>query len=152
MTDPLSFTSASPRFALPFLFAGQAQKEFFVNEAHARADMLLHAAVAGETNDPPLDPAEGECWLVGDTPSGEWTGHAGALASRQAGAWLFAAPLAGMRIFDIATGQHLLFAESWRRAPAPPAPTGGATVDAEARDTLATLVEALKTAGIFAAE
>lgn len=38
MTEPVVFTSASPRFAIPLLFAGQAQKEVFVNEAHLRTE------------------------------------------------------------------------------------------------------------------
>ncbi len=42
MSDPVQFEGATPRFALPLLFAGQAQKEFFVNEALLRADMVLH--------------------------------------------------------------------------------------------------------------
>ena len=81
MTDPIVFTSASPRFGLPLLFAGQSQKEVFGNEAHALADALLHPAVEGEADDPPATPAEGDCWLVGGAPTGAWAEHADALAS-----------------------------------------------------------------------
>lgn len=149
MTDPLSFTSATPRFALPFLFAGQAQKEFFVNEAHARLDVLLHAAVSGEASEPPADPVDGDCWLVGAAATGDWSGQDGALAGRQGGAWTFVTPSPGMRLYDASTGQLLLYSGEWRRSEAPAAPTGGAVVDSEARDTLATLIEALTAAGVF---
>ena len=71
MSDPITFASASPRLGLPLLFAGQSQKEFFVNEAHALVDALLHAAVEGEADAPPSAAEEGECWLVGDAPSAD---------------------------------------------------------------------------------
>ena len=53
----------------------QAQKEFVVNESLARIDALLHCAVEGVAAEPPGEPAEGECWLVADTPSGAWAGR-----------------------------------------------------------------------------
>ena len=54
MTDPVDFGSMTPRFELPLLFAAQAQKEFFVNEAHSLVDALLHPVVKGTTPTPPV--------------------------------------------------------------------------------------------------
>ncbi|KLE34455.1 DUF2793 domain-containing protein [Aurantiacibacter luteus] len=149
MTDPITFASTTPRHALPNLFSAQAQKEFTVNEALARLDTLLHPAIEGIANAPPTSPVDGETWLVGDTPSGAWVGQAGKLAGRQSGNWVFAAPRAGMRLFDKAAGQQALFDGSWRRAAAIAAPTGGSVTDVEARTAIAGLVTALVAAGIL---
>src|SRR5690606_30266264 len=139
MTEPVVFTSASPRFAIPLLFAGQAQKEVFVNEAHALIDALLHPAVEGETDDPPIDPAEGECWLVGAAPNGAWAGHGGKLACRQAGEWVLSTPRDGMRIFDRSRGQAIRYRDRRQRAATPAAPVGRPTVDTAARATVTAL-------------
>jgi hypothetical protein len=150
MPEPIAYTSASPRFALPLLFSGQAQKEAFVNEAHALTDTLLHPAVEGTADTPPATPADGECWLIGDAPTGSWTDHAGHLAAWQAGTWIFAVPRDGMQVLDKSTGQHMLFRSGWQRPVAPAAPVGGATVDVEARSAIAELVSALAAGGFFA--
>lgn len=151
MPDPLTFASASPRFSLPFLFAGQAQKEFTVNEAHALTDALLHCAIEGETASPPVSPADGQCWLVGPSATGDWVGKSGNLACRQAGGWLFVMPRDGMVILNRGTGQQMRrHAGSWQLATPPAAPSGGSTIDAEARATINALIAALRTAGIFA--
>lgn len=150
MPDPISFTSASPRFALPLLFAGQAQKEFHLNEAHALIDALLHPAVEGEANAPPSSPEAGECWLVGSAPSGAWAGHAGELACWSTGTWIFAAPREGMRLLDRSTGQALLHrGGNWIAPAAPAVPSGGTTVDTEARAAISALIAALGEACIF---
>lgn len=149
MSDPISFTSTSARFDLPYLFPGQAQKEVFVNEAHARADMLLHPAIEGEANTPPAAPLDGECWLVGTAATGVWAGHEGDLACLQSGTWLFAAPRNGLQIFDQPAGQIRRFADGWQAASAVPTPSGGSVIDAEARGAIAGLVAALIAAGIL---
>ena len=149
MTDPLAMPSKTPRYALPLLFPGQAQKEFAVNAAHALADFLIHPAIEGVAAEPPGGAADGSTWLVAMGASGAFAGQAGKLASLQAGTWVFAAPRDGLRVLDRQTGQHILFAGDWRRPAAPPAPQGGPVVDSEARAAIAALVAALREARIF---
>jgi Protein of unknown function (DUF2793) len=151
MSDPIVFESQTPRFGLPLLFAGQAQKEAFVNEALSRADALVHCAVDGEAATPPASPAEGDCWLVAPSPTGAWLGQAGRIACRQAGQWLFQSPRDGMRLLDRSTGQERRFVAGWKVPVAPAEPSGGSTVDAQARAVIHDIVVALRTAGIFPA-
>lgn len=149
MSDPFLFDTASPRFGLPLLFPGQAQKAAFVNEAHALADALLHIAIEGEAATPPVTPADGASWLVDAAATGDWAGQDGKLACRQAGNWLFVAPRDGMRLLDRSTGQERRFFGSWRIPEEAVEPTGGSIVDAEARVAILQLIVALKVAGIY---
>ena len=150
MPDPITFTSVSPRHRLPLIFAGQSQRELFVNEAHALIDALLHPAIEGTAETPPSDPEEGECWLVGAAPTGVWDEHPGAIAAFQGGDWLFALPRDGLDVLDRSTGQRLSYRGGWQTPATPAAPSGGATVDSEARAAIAELVEVLQAAGILA--
>ncbi len=152
MTEPLTFPSLTPRHALPLLFAGQAQKEATVNAAHALADLLLHPAVEGEATAPPPGPAAGECWLVAPGATGAFAGRSGSIAGYIAGTWVFADAHDGMRAYDRASGQYLVHAAGWVRQAAPVAPTGGGTVDSQARSAIADLILALRAVGILAAE
>jgi hypothetical protein len=149
MPDPETFESTSPRFDLPFLFAGQTQKEAWVNEALARIDALLHCAINGERADPPSAPQDGETWLVASGATGEWLGRDGTIAARQAGNWLFIVATEGMRVFDRSIRQERLFTSAWQSPAAPMEPTGGSVVDAEARAVLSDLILALRASGLF---
>ncbi|MBV1918961.1 MAG: DUF2793 domain-containing protein [Sphingomonadaceae bacterium] len=149
MPDPFIFDTTSPRFALPMLFSGQAQKELWVNEAHALTDALLHCLVEGEQTDPPTTPVEGENWIAATGATGDWAGHDGEIACRQGGNWLFVAPQDGLRVLDRSTGQERLFLGGWNIPGAPADPSGGSTIDIEARAVLSNLIAALRVSGVF---
>jgi len=88
---------------------------------------------------------------VNTAPSGDWSGQGGKFASRQAGSWLFTTPRDGMRLLNRANGQDLRFSGGWRAATRPAAPTGGTTVDTQARVAIMQLFDTLVNAGIFPA-
>lgn len=148
MTDP-TFDSRTPRFDLPLLFAGQAQKEIYVNETLARIDALLHAAIEGELASPPASPTDGTAWLVAVNPSGEWAGRAGAIAAHQSGNWLFFPPHDGMSVVNRATGQVHRYANGWHAPSRPTPPAGGTTTDNEARAAIVAILAALASAGVL---
>ncbi len=150
MPEP-TFESRTARFDLPLLFAGQSQKETFVNESLARLDALLFLAIEGEQAAPPATPLDGQAWLVASGASGDWSGQSGKIAARQAGNWLFFAPRDGLKLLNRATGQELRFAGTWKSAARPPAPSGGAVIDAEARTAVVQIIAALTVAGIVTA-
>ena len=150
MPNPL-YDTRTPRHDLPLLFAGQTQKESFINELAARVDALLHLAIEAELATPPSAPTDGQAWLVAPSPSGDCTGQAGLIAARTAGNWLFFTPIAGMTLLNKATGQQLRFVTTWQSPAKPALPVGGSTIDTEARSTINAIVAAMVAAGIVPA-
>ncbi len=151
MSDPLSFLSATPRLGLPLLYAGQAQKEVTVNEALVGVDFILHGSIEGVSEAPPADPAPGQAWIVGTSPSGAWSGRSGQVAGWTESGWRFVSPVPGMRLFDRGTEAYRLYNGTWQAFAAPALPSGGSNVDVEARAAVAQLVAVLAGAGIFVA-
>ena len=131
------------------MLAGQAQKEFTVNEALARLDLLVNPAVASERNDPPPAPVAGQCYLVGSDPTAEWTGHADAIAGWDGTQWTFVDPLAGLTVRDLSSGVLRIYSGGWKTFAAPTMPTGGTTIDTAAREAITQLIAQLKSFGIF---
>lgn len=80
---------------------------------------------------------------------GEFAGRSEKLAFRQHGQWLFVPPTDGMRVLDRSSGQVILRHGTWRRVEPVMAPTGGAVIDGEARQTLNALIVALAATGIL---
>ena len=162
----------SDRLKLPLLAAAQAQKEVTHNEALAIADIAIQAVVqAVAPASVPAAPALGQCWIVGGSPTGAWTGQAGKLAGWTSGGWRFLAPFEGMQAWSVADAAVLRREGSvWvtgvvtamavkvggvqvvgGQRPRVPAPTGGTTVDTQARTALASLIAGLEAHGLFSA-
>ena len=160
----------SPRFALPFILPGQAQKELFHNEALARIDLMLHPAVEGPpTSVPPAGPVAGECWIVAIGASGDWSGRDDMLAMWSEGGWRFVAPSPGTSAWNKASNLPILWdGDQWRegelrcagllvdglqvvgeRQPAVPSPSGGTIIDVEARAAINALTAALMSHGLI---
>lgn len=149
MNQPIDYLSVSPHFELPFLFAGQAQKELFVNEAMARVDALLHPIAEGFASAPPAAALDGQCWFVSEGAAGDWRGRDGQLAIFTAGRWLFIRPCEAMLVFDRSARQYRQFNEEWVGLSAPALPTGGATVDTQARAAIGDILATLASFGII---
>lgn len=162
--------SGTARFDLPFLSAGQAQKETTHNEALQSLDLLVAPAVEEEAlADPPASPAIGNCYIVGSTPTGDWAGKPQSVAGYTSGGWRFITPLEGLSVYVKSTGQFAAYRSgAWEigvfrgssvviggkqvvgsRATAIASPSGGSTTDAEARTAIDAILGALRQHGLI---
>ena len=164
-------TEMTPRLGLPFILPGQAQKEMFHNEALLQLDALVGGAVEEEPrNAPPAAPVPGQAFIVGTSPTGAWAGQAGKIAAYDSFGWRFLAPPEGCGVWVKSRSvQARHSGGSWfvgtvtadcilvgglqvvgAQAPALADPSGGATLDAEARTTLGAILSALRNHGLIA--
>lgn len=158
------------RHALPLLSAGQAQKELAHNEALLIADFLMNPVVEERArNDPPAAAIDGQAWIIGSAPTGEWAGRAREIACRTPGGWRYAAPFEGLHAwvrseriwalhdasgwaFGIVSGVALQIAGEQVVGPraAPIAdPSGGTVIDAQGRAVIAAILAALRGHGLI---
>jgi hypothetical protein len=144
--------TTTPRLGLPLIEPGQAQKELFHNESLLLLDAAVQAGVvAVATSAPPASAVPGDCWVIGAAPVEAWAGHPQELAIRTAGGWRFLPPREGMAVWDRATGCLWRYrAAMWLRGHAILPVTGGATIDGEARKTLAAVIDLLRGHGLLA--
>ena len=80
-----------------------------------------------------------------------WAGKEGALAISQGTHWVFQTPYEGMRIYDRSEARMRFYREGWIASDPISNPIGGTTIDAEARGTIATLLQSLRSLGILPA-
>lgn len=150
MPETPIFADRSARFDLPFLFSGQAQREFYVNESLVRIDALLHPAVDSELAAPPAAPAKGQAFIIAANPTGDWTGRAGQVASWDGQQWTYLVPRAGMRVYETTTRLVLHFRTAWERPTSVANPQNGTMVDVEARSAITQLLDVLRKQGLVA--
>lgn len=122
------------------------------------------------SNVPPTAPLDGQCFIVGTSPTGAWAGEANTIAGYAPGGWRFVGAIAGMTVLDKSSGQTAAFdGTGWEigtlrgskllvggnqvvgpRLAAVAAPGGGATVDAEARAAIGLILDRLRVHGLIA--
>ena len=163
--------SGTPRLSLPFLSPGQAQKEFFFNESLQTLDVLVAGVVEEVKDDPPAVPVVGTAYVVGMSPTGDWTGKARSIAAYSDGGWRFIPPIDGIRVYvkDVETtaifragvwevgtlrcsevlvaGQQVIGGRGADVALA----TGGSTIDVEARAAIEEVLDRLRAHGLIGA-
>jgi hypothetical protein len=112
----------------------------------------------------------GSCYLIGDTPSGDWAQYPDHLAAFGSAGWRYVPPLVGLSVVIKSTGALASFqTEGWEigtirgsqvvidgnpvvgpQYAAIAGPSGGSTVDTEARVTLEQILASLRHHGLIA--
>lgn len=108
-------SESSPRLGLPFIQPSQAQKHVTHNTALESLDCYVQATATevGSTT-PPGVPDEGQTHVIGTGATGLWAGHDGQIAHWTNGAWIFADPVEGFRIWDLTTDSLKVFSnDAW---------------------------------------
>ena len=118
---------------------------------------------------PPTAPALGACYIVEAAATDAWAGKDGCIAGWTSGGWRFVEPLEGMRFLVRTTGIDAMFRDgAWElgavrgsalligdrqvvgdRVAAIASPSGGTTIDAEARAAVSAILAALRTHGLI---
>ena len=85
--------------------------EFIIADASPTSGMVGGdpAAVEGVFDSPPLGYLSGQLFAVSNTPSGEFVGHAGAVAIYENAAWQFIDPVDGWVILDKSEGRTIAY-------------------------------------------
>ncbi len=159
------------RLELPLLSAGQAQKEQTHNEALTRLAMVVQPVVQSIAPvSVPASPVAGQCWIVGNAATGAWSGKDGSIACWTQGGWRFSPPFESMQVWSLADNLSAMRAGgAWdvgsarasslkiggvqvvgQRQAAISGPSGGTTIDAEARVTIESLLSAIRSHGLIA--
>lgn len=160
----------TPRLGLPFISAGQAQKELFHNESLQTLDLLVCACVEEPPRaDPPSSPGIGQAYILSPVPTGDWTGKSRFLAAFTSGGWRFVAPYEGVTVFVKSESVSARFhAGEWEvgqirgstlliggqqvvgaRTAAIASAAGGASVDSEARAVIDQILAAMRQHGLI---
>ena len=90
----------SSRLSLPYILPAQAQKHVTHNEAIRQLDFLVQLSVESlDATTPPASPIEGAAYALGTGATGDWASQDNSIAVFADGAWRFATPQEGWRLY-----------------------------------------------------
>lgn len=142
---------ASPRMGLPLLVAAQAHKEITHNEALLLMEAAILPVIEGKRSDPAnlgTAPVPGQAWLVDAAAIGAWVGKVNAIAVFTEGGWRFLNPVEPMSVWSRQHDCLIRYsAGTWVEPVQVASPSGGSTVDTEARAALDAVLQQLRLAG-----
>jgi hypothetical protein len=101
--------SNTSKLGLPLVAANQAQKHVTVNETFEKLDALTQATVKSTALSAPPTGVVGECYLVGNSATGDWLGKDLNITQYLNGSWYFHSPKMGWKVWDELTAQEYLF-------------------------------------------
>jgi hypothetical protein len=108
------------RIGLEYLEVNQSQKEVTVNEAFNRLDLFVGLTVDNIVSSPPSSASEGTAFLVGNSPTGVFSGKKNYIAHYLNGAYEFYEPFAGMRLYVTSTKTDYRYLEgTWLKVTEP---------------------------------
>lgn len=99
----------TPNLSLPELAANQTQPHVPVNAALRRLDALVQLTVLSISNTPPGSPADGDRYIVGDSPTGAWVGHEHDVVAFIGTGWIYWVPAIGWQAFVQALGLSYVY-------------------------------------------
>lgn len=142
---------------------------------HNEALLVLETLVGGAVEEPPRSSPPtarqtGACYIIGQNPTGDWVGKAGQIAAWTPGGWRFIVPADGINLWVRSTGVTAGYRSGvWEigpvrassvmvagqqvvgtQQPAIAAPSGGTTIDGEARASISAILSALRQHGLIA--
>lgn len=84
---------------LPLMFEGQTGNELQYNEMIHWVDALMRHGAKDIENTPPGSPAQGDVYIIGDAPTGDWAGLSDRIATYIGTAWKTIVPAEGWRLW-----------------------------------------------------
>jgi hypothetical protein len=85
----------TPNLELDELVASQSQPHVPINSSLRRLDAAVQLTVLAHTNHPPVSPTDGDRYIVGTNPDGDWVGHDDEVAAYVGVAWEYLTPQTG---------------------------------------------------------
>lgn len=100
----------TPNLLLPFILEAQAQKHVTHNEAIRALDALVQLVITSQNlTTPPVNPIDGERYIVANGATGVWAGKETQIAAWQDGAWAYYMPQTGWQAWINGLSQTLYF-------------------------------------------